>query len=806
MSLSHTFIMTNGLNHTREPAPYMALLVMMLIIICHGAAAQSSLGYDGLFDKYVDAVPVEKVFLHIDKDHYVAGEQLWFKVYLFDGISHELLDERRNVYVEFIDSHGDLRMKKVFDVKDGTARGDFNLRDSIADGNYLIRAYTNVMHNAGDGYFYERQVYVTNPAYSNYIRTGEIIRNTFFNRSLRRKARQYHFEVFPEGGVFALGISTRVAFFSGDKLGNAVSVTGVLVNSRGEPVADIHAGQHGLGYVTFTPSDPRGYQARVRFEGSSREQRFPLPGVETQAVGMQVRQHIDSLEVMLFITGDERADSHKSYTLLGHTRGQLRYSHPINFDQKQQRKHIPNDVFLPGITQLFLIDENREVMSSRMVYIKDRREVTVELEQVSISADSLSMLLSVLDLQDKPLQGNLSVSVTALNEPSSHFSNALVSNVLISLDLPGHFNTTLLGVGASDTLSPELIDLLMMTNNWQRFNLRSVLQGDIPSQEYEPSVGFTISGQLINPANDKPVPDHGVNLVFVTGEIGHYSGRTNKEGVFAFTDIDFRGMQTIELNANQLREGVLPRINLEAGQYDPTPFSQTHQTRELAVTRKGDNWQRVRVTRQRPYHIPQYYFPPDIVYRNPTQTVYVSDQADGSRYIGEILVQRFPGVRFSQGGLIVRGHGSIWLSNEPMLMIDGTRVHRENFLSMKGSEIHRIDLFAGANTAIFGVNGANGVIIAYTRRGGMHGRDMYEYHMTGFAEPNDFQPILLPYHFSEEPSTGPTLLWDPQLQFDAKGQVSITYPMVSGYKYNQVVIEGVGLDGRPVSVSFLIGM
>jgi TonB-dependent SusC/RagA subfamily outer membrane receptor len=95
--------------------------------------------------------------------------------------------------------------------------------------------------------------------------------------------------------------------------------------------------------------------------------------------------------------------------------------------------------------------------------------------------------------------------------------------------------------------------------------------------------------------------------------------------------------------------------------------------------------------------------------------------------IEQVLMGRFPGVmvtRTSNGGVSVRIRGttSIRGSTEPLYVIDGVEIQAEPGGSLSGINPHDIAsiqvLKDPAETALYGVRGANGVIVIKTKRPG----------------------------------------------------------------------------------------
>jgi len=111
----------------------------------------------------------------------------------------------------------------------------------------------------------------------------------------------------------------------------------------------------------------------------------------------------------------------------------------------------------------------------------------------------------------------------------------------------------------------------------------------------------------------------------------------------------------------------------------------------------------------------------------PTPTTVTSEDIDRQpgRPIEEVLMGRFPGVdvrRTADGGIAVRIRGatSIRGSNEPLYVVDGIPIQPGPNGSLTGINPHDIAtiqvLKDPAETAMYGMRGANGVIVITTKR------------------------------------------------------------------------------------------
>ena len=92
----------------------------------------------------------------MDKPYYAAGDDIWFKAYVVSGSDHQLTTLSRIVNIELIDERDSIKQSVKLPLTQGVANGDIALPDTLQQGNYRIRAYTNYMRNAGSDYFFDR--------------------------------------------------------------------------------------------------------------------------------------------------------------------------------------------------------------------------------------------------------------------------------------------------------------------------------------------------------------------------------------------------------------------------------------------------------------------------------------------------------------------------------------------------------------------------------------------------------------------------------------------------------------------------
>jgi hypothetical protein len=145
------------------------LLTALLLISTIGVSIAFINPDDGLITKIIAQLdkwradhPQEKVYLHFDKPNYAIGDDIWFKAYVTIGSEHRLSAYSDILNVDLIDENDSVKRSLKLPLTAGLAAGDFALADSMAEGNYRIRAYTNWMRNAGDAYFFDKTIAVVN--------------------------------------------------------------------------------------------------------------------------------------------------------------------------------------------------------------------------------------------------------------------------------------------------------------------------------------------------------------------------------------------------------------------------------------------------------------------------------------------------------------------------------------------------------------------------------------------------------------------------------------------------------------------
>jgi hypothetical protein len=143
-------------------------LSILLTLILQGSviSAQNGNGsskfIEDKFIQYISNYPREEIYVHTDREKYVAGEDVWFKVYLADRRTGTLSSISKIAYFEILNDQNRPVVRKRIGLYGGTGPGHIVLPDTLSSGTYTIRAYTSWMKNFLPGNCFMKEILIYN--------------------------------------------------------------------------------------------------------------------------------------------------------------------------------------------------------------------------------------------------------------------------------------------------------------------------------------------------------------------------------------------------------------------------------------------------------------------------------------------------------------------------------------------------------------------------------------------------------------------------------------------------------------------
>ena len=212
------------------------ILLLILLAIFNHVAAQISSSQNEDQDK----IPFHKLYLNTDREFYFTGDTVWFSGYLLQPQTHAPEQIDCNLYVELVDSTGNMVKRELFLIEQGFCAGQIILNTQNLEGSYLLRAYTDLLKAFGEEFIFSKAIRISP------------VKNLAGFRSLKKEKlrTKINVELFPEGGFLLAGKYNKMAFKATDPSGRAVAVRDSVTHPAG------------------LPSDRNSRPVRVRFPGT----------------------------------------------------------------------------------------------------------------------------------------------------------------------------------------------------------------------------------------------------------------------------------------------------------------------------------------------------------------------------------------------------------------------------------------------------------------------------------------------------------------------------------------------------------
>ena len=110
----------------------------------------------------MERIPKEKLYLHLDKPFYGAGEKIWFKGYLVNATTHQDNSQSNLIITELINRSDSIVERKKIRRDSLGFHNAFTLPATLPAGDYYLRGYSNWMLNEDPDFFFSRNIKIGN--------------------------------------------------------------------------------------------------------------------------------------------------------------------------------------------------------------------------------------------------------------------------------------------------------------------------------------------------------------------------------------------------------------------------------------------------------------------------------------------------------------------------------------------------------------------------------------------------------------------------------------------------------------------
>ena len=485
-----------------------------------------------------NSIIYEKVYLHIDRELYAPGDNIWFKSYLVSGINNKLIPGYKNIYVQLISESGKLVTGSLLLSKDGTAHGDFQLPSEIGDGTYTIRAFTKYLENFGEESFFHKKIVIEGSKNSMEITDNK-----------DSKPVNIDISFLPEGGNFVLNAINQIAFKAIDEKGKGIAVKGKIVDETGEEVVSFRTSYKGMGKFIMMPQEGKQYFALV-----DEYPDFNFQFEPAKPDGICLNYKPDGNYLLFTLTRNLKINVPQNYILRASHKGIELFYSQIKMNDFQHAQRLFKGLFPLGISKITILDDQQNTVAERLIFVQNKEDKAIRLEinkeefktreKVKINVTSL------LPLTDT-IVSNLSVSVVHQDYFSSTGNNQTIESYLLldselkgSIESPASFF-----MDENDISAEEKLDLAMMVNGWRSYywnDLEKYRGTDLPGWA---DYGLSIKGKVLKQWGAKPVEDGKVVIGPFSGSFLFEETRTDQNGNFGFDKLYLKDKARIMINA-----------------------------------------------------------------------------------------------------------------------------------------------------------------------------------------------------------------------------------------------------------------
>lgn len=839
----------------------------------------------------------EKVYLHLDKPYYAVGDDIWFKAYVVDAKTAAPSAISNILYVELINDQDSITNQIKLPLESGITWGDFKLVDTLKEGNYRIRAYTQWMRNAGPAFFFDKTIKIGN-SWANDVftktssqlsteggvdkvsstiqfndKSGNPYANTevsyevkvnnknisrgkqttnssgeitiaFNNSSLSAKAGKIvttitlnkqkitktipikttssltDVQFFPEGGTLVEGLPSKVGVKAINANGLGEDISGSVIDNDGIEIITFKTTHLGMGSLFLNPIAGKSYTVKVKFANGS-EKTMALPKIEKSGYVLSIN-NTDSIKVGVRVMLSTDLLNKGELKLMVHHNGGIYFVSKIPTAKQVVNVSIAKNELLSGIVQFTLFNADNLPVSERIIFVDNSNDkIDLTLQDLKPSYTKREKVALSFDAKNnaQPVQGSFSVAITNTAELTPDLENEsnILTSLLLTSDLTGYIEKPNSYFLNNDAKTLANLDVLLLTQGWRKINWQQVNANQQAPLSFEAEKTMKISGKITK--GGKPVSHGKVSLFSTSGGLFAIDTLSNEKGEFNFdqliftdsakfvvqarTDKNNKNVQIdldvipgqvvttnkntgdIEVNVNETMMAYLQQSNLYFDeQYKKGFLNKTITLKEVSVVGK----------------------------KNPSpnssnlngggnaDAIITAKELQNTFSLSQYLMGRVAGVMVRNGmAYMMRGgQGPMSIFMDGMNMGEGFGLD-----DIVVQDIETVEVLKSiGNTAIYGSNGSNGVLLITTKRGGStdnynrYAPGIVTYSPKGYYSSRQFYSPKYDVEKDDKPDLRATVYWNPHLVSDAAGKATLDYYNTDQPGIYRLVVEGIDVLGN----------
>lgn len=868
------------------------ILILGLFLCFHSIQAQNIEDFLEKVEEHHLQNPQEKIYLHLDKYAYTAGETIWFKAYTTIGIENLFSNWSNIGYVELIDPSQKVIKTEKIALVNGIGIGNLSLIDTLTEGSYRLRAYTQWMRNADPAYFYDHTLQISNGRSDdvitssavaptnkgrrytvklqslqglplsktrvNYqlIRDGEVVdrgrestdeqgllhidvnqkyADALIKLRFENQAKlpvnkvikpislsaQNSVTLLPEGGKLLHGVINNIAAKAINPQGLGVKAK-VAIFSNSDTLAIIQTNALGMGSAFAFLGDSMGaLSAKAFFEDGS-ETPVAVPEVHSSGYSLVVNTQMKN-RILSQVNLSQEFENQEDIYFVAHHLGRIFFVSKQKANKKDlffalQRELLPNGVITISILNSQLVPVVERAFFNYRA--ENRLPIALQMDKAQYGTrEAVAADIRVGESSDSLRIAALSASVVNLSKIHEDYQTApnILSSLLLSADIkgfienPGYYFQ-------NDTVNFQEIDQLMLTQAWRNIAWDKVGTASTPT--FAPEKAIKISGYTKKLGRQSAEPNARVQLISTQNFMDYLDTVSNEDGYFEFEEVLFpdsvkflisartaKGKNNIDIIVNSIDPpgiGINPNAALEKNDINALFVDQIQQSKQHFAQMEAAGLMEKSILIE------------EVVVRASTKKkvsensrnlngpgnadqVITAEEMETCTTLEMCLTGRLMGVMW-RNGVPYNTRGNV-----PMqVVLDGMFIEPDQIWSVNIQDIESVEVLRNANyTAIYGMNGGNGLIIL-TSKTGLSAMRNYVPRGILTIQPQGISLAKEFYKPQYEANTGlnlqqdlrTTIHWESGIVTDESGNASMKFYTSDEKGKYLIRIEGLDLRGR----------
>jgi len=736
-------------------------------------------------------IPLTKIYLHTDKQNYSAGEIIYFKAYLLNFYKHKLDSLNTNLYVELINPFKNIILQKRFLIKNGTSYGNIELPDTLIDGIYQLRSYTNFMRNFDEKFFFTQNIFLKNTF--NKIPSYSFKQYNKFYKSFLKNKDKFNVKIYQDDIIQNNKKLKKITISVKNYYNEPISTNIKFFDDKKHNILENTTNKYGICSFYLSPKYKK-YNLSVTYK--SKTKKFPLYLTKENLAFFDIHENIEDLNIKI----SKSLNFSKNIFFVAQSNGEIIYFKSISNTDSLNFK-INKNVLPPGLSTFTLLSNDFNVLYEKLYanpYQENESNIAFHIEK-DINNNSQRIIYIHSNNNSTNLFYNISISINTETDTVNIKNINIINYILYGSDL-GLTNNECIIFNDLNENKNFINNEFLSTFKWERFLWNDILSNNFPFLPYQIEKGLTINGKVTSEIFSIPLKDCIVKLYVLNSYNDIFSTLTDENGNFFFENLYYYGDIDIKIEAlkpNKKRNLLIILPDNPAHQvknFYPQPFAYN-----LLKNNLYNNPQIIKS-----YDLLKEKVTTELVEKNKNiiegiygtpDYVITSDQIpQGYTNILQVLQGRVPGVDVYGNNVIIRGVKTIYGSTDPLYLLDGVPVSDVNsILSIPIEDVERIEIVKGPTTAIYGSRGANGIIAVYTRRGEFLTKGVLALKIQGFSKPLTFKPSEI------NNNKYTTLLWEPEIILSNSKSYSFKFKVPENVSNYNLIIQGITNNGKLIS-------